>query len=248
MAACFLDSMAALGLPGHGCGIRYQYGLFEQKIVDGNQIEQPDNWMVHFYLWEYRRDEKAVQVAFGGPLGTVTAVPYDIPVIGYGNETVNTLRLWSAEVPKDLMATLASLSSADMTRAVQHKYSVEALSQILYPDDRFQEGRTLRLAQEYFLGFGRPAEHCQAREEQGGNWSPSGRIRRRPHQRHPSVAGDSRADAPVDGQGRTGLGRGLASHDRDRFLHQSHGDAGGAGKVAGGHFPRPAAADLRNRQ
>jgi len=151
LAACFLDSMAGLGLPGHGCGIRYQYGLFEQKIVDGNQIEQPDNWMVHFYLWEYRRDEKAVQVAFGGPLGTVTAVPYDIPVIGYGNETINTLRLWSAEVPKDLMATLASLSPGDMTRAVQHRYSVEALSQILYPDDRFQEGRTLRLAQEYFL-------------------------------------------------------------------------------------------------
>lgn len=151
LAACFLDSMAALGLPGHGCGIRYQYGLFEQKIVDGNQIEQPDNWMVHFYLWEYRRDEKAVKVTFGGPLGTVLAVPYDIPVIGYGNETVNTLRLWSAEVPKDLLATLSSVSPDDLSKVVQHKYQVEALSQILYPDDRYQEGRTLRLAQEYFL-------------------------------------------------------------------------------------------------
>ncbi|BBB91097.1 MAG TPA: glycogen/starch/alpha-glucan phosphorylase [Methylomusa anaerophila] len=151
LAACFLDSMAALGLPGHGCGIRYQYGLFEQKIIDGNQIEQPDNWMKNFNLWEYRREDKAVKVKFGGHLNTVLAVPYDLPIIGFANNTVNTLRLWSAELPRDLTVILSSLTPDDANKAVQHKYSVEALSQILYPDDRYQEGRTLRLAQEYFL-------------------------------------------------------------------------------------------------
>ncbi len=151
LAACFLDSMAAQGLPGHGCGIRYQYGLFEQKIVDGEQIEQPDNWMNNFNFLEYRRDDKAVHVKFGGSLGTVLAVPYDVPVIGYANNTINTLRLWSAELPRDLTVILASFAPDDLHKAIHHKYSVEALSQILYPDDRYQEGRTLRLAQEYFL-------------------------------------------------------------------------------------------------
>ncbi|MBO6209067.1 MAG: glycogen/starch/alpha-glucan phosphorylase, partial [Schwartzia sp.] len=120
LAACFIDSMAALGLPGHGCSIRYQYGLFEQKIIDGNQVELPDKWLRDGFAWEYRKPDKAVNVRFGGhaymkeqPDGslrlvhedytTVLAVPYDVPVVGAKNDTVNTLRLWNAEVDKDFV-------------------------------------------------------------------------------------------------------------------------------------------------
>lgn len=149
LAACFLDSMAALGLPGHGCGIRYKYGLFEQKVIDGGQVEQPDNWLINGNVWEYRKIEKAVKVNFGGDMGTVLAVPYDIPITGYGNNTVNTLRLWSAEaIEPDVVYT--SLNG-NYEKTVEYRYSVEAISEILYPDDSKYEGRLLRLKQQYFL-------------------------------------------------------------------------------------------------
>ncbi len=114
LAACFLDSLASLKLPGHGCGIRYKYGLFKQKIIDGHQVELPDYWLSDGYIWEIRRPGKAVEVRFGGNVDIieknghmefvhnnyerVKAVPYDVPVIGYETDNVNTLRLWSAEV------------------------------------------------------------------------------------------------------------------------------------------------------
>ena len=118
LAACFIDSMAAHHLPGHGCSIRYQYGLFEQKIIDGNQVEIPDNWLKNGFAWEYRKPDKAVDVKFYGnaymkemPDGSlklvhenpmvVMAVPYDVPIVGYHNNTVNNLRLWNAEVNRD---------------------------------------------------------------------------------------------------------------------------------------------------
>lgn len=166
LAACFLDSMASLGIPGHGCGIRYKYGLFQQKIVDGYQVELPENWLREGNVWEIRKADKAVEVRFGGNVATeyennslkfrhenydtVLAVPYDTPIIGYNNETVNTLRLWSAENPeKDF--DLSSFSRGDYLKAVEHKYSVEAISQVLYPDDSYPEGRKLRLKQQYFF-------------------------------------------------------------------------------------------------
>ncbi|HWQ30774.1 MAG TPA: glycogen/starch/alpha-glucan phosphorylase [Negativicutes bacterium] len=166
LAACFLDSMASLGIPGHGCGIRYKYGLFQQKIVDGYQVELPENWLREGNVWEMRKADKAVEVKFGGNIITendgerlkfrhenyqsVLAVPYDTPIIGYSNETVNTLRLWSAENPeKDF--DLTSFSKGDYMKAVEHKYSVEAISQVLYPDDSYAEGRRLRLKQQYFF-------------------------------------------------------------------------------------------------
>ncbi len=166
LAACFLDSMASLGIPGHGCGIRYKYGLFQQKIVDGYQMELPENWLREGNVWEMRKADKAVEVRFGGNVTTVyennklkfrhenyesvLAVPYDTPIIGYNNETVNTLRLWSAENPeKDF--DLSSFSKGDYMKAVEHKYSVEAISQVLYPDDSYLEGRKLRLKQQYFF-------------------------------------------------------------------------------------------------
>ncbi len=141
LAACFLDSLAALGLPGHGLGIRYKNGFFKQKIVDGYQSELPEEWLKRGNVWEVKRADQAVQVKFGGEVETsivegklrflhhsaetVIAVPYDIPVIGYQNQTINTLRLWSTET--------------------------EAISAFLYPDDNHVEGKVLRLKQQYFL-------------------------------------------------------------------------------------------------
>ncbi|SHI79047.1 glycogen/starch/alpha-glucan phosphorylase [Propionispora hippei] len=151
LAACFLDSLASLGLPGHGCGIRYTYGLFEQSIIDGVQVEKPDTWLSDLDIWEYRKTGKAVNVEFGPPLGTVKAVPHDIPVIGFDNRTVNTLRLWSAELRDGLNVNYSSLTPGDIRKLLEYKNWVEAISQILYPDDRYEEGRHLRLIQEYFL-------------------------------------------------------------------------------------------------
>lgn len=167
LAACFLDSLAALGLPGHGCGIRYRYGLFEQKIVNKQQVELPDNWLKDGYLWEYRKTDKTVTVKFGGTVRSeqeksgrlrfyhenyeaVLAVPYDIPVIGYRNNTVNNLRLWNAE-PAQVEFDLSSFNKGDYLKAVQYKQSVESISTILYPEDTFYEGRLLRLKQQYFF-------------------------------------------------------------------------------------------------
>ncbi|MEN6566403.1 MAG: glycogen/starch/alpha-glucan phosphorylase [Veillonellales bacterium] len=167
LAACFLDSLAALGLPGHGCGIRYRYGLFEQKIVNKQQVELPDNWLKDGYLWEYRKTDKTVTVKFGGNVRTekkedgqlafyhenyeaILAVPYDIPIIGYRNNTVNNLRLWNAE-PAQVEFDLSSFNKGDYLKAVQYKQSVESISTILYPEDTFYEGRLLRLKQQYFF-------------------------------------------------------------------------------------------------
>lgn len=166
LAACFLDSIASLEIPGHGCGIRYDYGLFEQKIIDGYQVEIPDNWLRQGNVWEVRKENKAAVIKFGGTVApvfendrlnfkhenyeAVLAVPYDTPVIGYDNNTVNTLRLWSAEtIDKDF--DLNSFSKGDYSKAVEHKYSVESISQVLYPDDTRMEGKLLRLKQQYFF-------------------------------------------------------------------------------------------------
>jgi len=166
LAACFLDSLAALNLPGHGCGIRYKYGLFEQKIVNHYQVELPDNWLKDGYIWEFRKADKAVEVKFGGNVvcresggrtefiqenyESVKAVPYDIPMIGYDNNTVNTLRLWNAE-PLQVDFDLSCFNHGDYLKAVQYKQSVERICKILYPDDSFYEGRLLRLKQQYFF-------------------------------------------------------------------------------------------------
>jgi starch phosphorylase len=167
LAACFLDSMAFLGVPGHGNGIRYKYGLFQQKLVDGFQAEVPDNWLRNGYPWEIRKPEKSVIVRFKGNVRTETvegrltfihenyepvlAVPYDIPVVSYDNlRNINNLRLWSAEpVVEEL--DLTSFNRGEFSKAVSYKAEVEAISYILYPEDSSQAGRELRLKQEYFF-------------------------------------------------------------------------------------------------
>ena len=166
LAACFLDSLASLNYPGHGFGIRYRYGLFEQRIIHGNQVELPDYWLTDPYPWETRKEEEAVVIQFHGDVhmlkrndGTlefeykntdkVMAVPYDIPVIGYENETVNTLRLWSAESAFHNNDTLEG--NKQFYRDLDHQHSIEQISGFLYPDDSSYEGKELRLKQQYFL-------------------------------------------------------------------------------------------------
>jgi len=166
LAACFLDSMASTEIPGHGCGIRYKYGLFKQKIEGGYQVEVPDNWLKNGNAWEIRKESKSVEVKFSGEVNliekngvinvihknyeSVKAVPYDTPVKGYDNNTVNTLRLWSAET-MDEDFDFSSFSQGDYAKAGEKKYSVEAISQVLYPDDSYEKGKLLRLKQEYFF-------------------------------------------------------------------------------------------------
>ncbi|VBB05039.1 phosphorylase pyridoxal-phosphate attachment site [Lucifera butyrica] len=166
LAACYLDSMASLHLPGHGCGIRYDYGLFEQKIIDGYQVELPDDWLKHGNPWEVRRDDRTVEVKFGGKVCTenqdgktvyrledydaVKAVPYDMPMIGFKNHTVNTLRLWKAE-PARSDFDFNAFNRGEYLKATDYKNSVAAISRVLYPNDNFEAGQILRLKQEYFF-------------------------------------------------------------------------------------------------
>ena len=149
LAACYLDSMAALGLAGHGCGLRYRYGLFEQKIVDGYQREYPDNWLKDgYYVWEFRRPDEAVVIRFSDQ-EAIRAVPYDIAVTGYKNNTVNTLRLWSAEPSADRQ--VCGGDNDGCQDAIDHKKSLESLTDVLYPDDSTPAGKELRLKQQYLL-------------------------------------------------------------------------------------------------
>jgi starch phosphorylase len=166
LAACFLDSMASLNIPGHGCGIRYKYGFFEQKIIDGKQVEVSDDWLREGNVWEKKKPEKAEIVKFGGNVEVenkngdlifkhvnyqpVLAIPYDTPIVGYENGVANTLRLWSAE-PVDNEFDYSSFSRGDFLQAIEYKNSVESISQVLYPEDSFYEGKMLRLKQQYFF-------------------------------------------------------------------------------------------------
>ncbi|WP_252232709.1 glycogen/starch/alpha-glucan phosphorylase [Clostridium sp. ZBS15] len=166
LAACFLDSMASLNMPGHGCGIRYKYGFFEQKIIDGKQVEVSDNWLKEGNVWEKRKTNKSEIVKFGGEIKVeerngrlnfvhvnyepILAIPYDTPVVGYKNDIVNTLRLWSAEALSNEF-DFSSFNRGDFLQAIQYKNSVEAISQVLYPEDSFYEGKILRLKQQYFF-------------------------------------------------------------------------------------------------
>jgi len=166
LAACFLDSMASIGIPGHGCGIRYKRGFFEQKIVDGYQVEMPEKWLEEENIWEIKHPEKSIEVRFWGNVKPVTvddrleflhenyepinAVPYDTPIVGFKNNTVNTLRLWSAE-PARKKFDFNLFNKGDYLKAMEYNYLVESISEMLYPNDSHPEGKLLRLKQEYFL-------------------------------------------------------------------------------------------------
>lgn len=167
LAACFLDSLATLSYPAYGCGIRYKYGMFKQEIRDGYQIEVPDNWLKDGNPFEIKRAEYPVEVRFGGYVRSyrdertgrdmfvqedyraVTAIPYDIPVVGYGNNTVNTLRIWDAE-PVDTF-NLSLFDKGDYQKAVEEENLAKNIVEVLYPNDNHYAGKELRLKQQYFF-------------------------------------------------------------------------------------------------
>ncbi len=166
LAACFLDSLSTMELPAYGCGIRYHYGIFEQRIENGYQVEAPDNWLQDGDMWGVKRQEYAVEVKFGGNVKavkqedgqykfeqenyqSVIAIPYDYPVIGYGNNTVNTLRLWDAEAKNKF--DLKSFNEGNYHKAVEEENLAKTLTDVLYPADEHYAGKELRLRQQYFF-------------------------------------------------------------------------------------------------
>lgn len=147
LAACFLDSLATLNLPGHGYGIRYRNGIFNQLFKDGYQVEKPETWLKYGDVWSVMRPADEVIVSFGD--GSVRAVPYDMPIIGYGTRNINTLRLWEAKSLVDL--DLGKFNQQDYLHATQDKTRAEDISRVLYPNDSTDEGKKLRLKQQYFF-------------------------------------------------------------------------------------------------
>ena len=166
LAACFLDSLATLGYPAYGCGIRYKYGMFKQEIKDGFQVERPDDWLSEGNPFEIKRPEYACEVKFGGYVRysrdeqgrehftqegaqSVRAIPYDLPVVGYGNNVVNTLRIWDAEAIDNF--NLESFDRGDYHKAVEQQNLARLICEVLYPNDNHYAGKELRLKQQYFF-------------------------------------------------------------------------------------------------
>jgi glycogen phosphorylase len=182
LAACFLDSMATMQLPAMGYGLRYEHGIFQQKIRNGWQEERPDNWLAHPDPWEIVRPAESVQVTFGcsfelreGKLrmipnrpSTLIGVPYDRPVVGYGGKTVNTLRLWSATAAHAF--DFQRFSGGDFVAAIAEALNAESLTRVLYPDDHTLQGRELRLMQEYFLVACSLADAIRRFRESNSDW------------------------------------------------------------------------------
>ena len=185
LAACFLDSLASLQLPAMGCGIRFEYGLFKQKIIDGAQVELPDDWLQDGYVWEVERPEEQVEIRFGGKIEEewengklqikhtdyhcVYAIPYDVPIVGYDSLIVNTLRLWSARSPEHL--NMEYFSRGEYIRATQEQQLAEVISKVLYPEDNHYEGKLLRLKQHYFFASATVQSIIQKHKAQYGRLS-----------------------------------------------------------------------------
>ena len=187
LAACFMDSLAHEGIAGYGNGMRYRYGLFHQAIKDGCQVEETDNWLANGFPWEIRRAQSAVTVTFGGEVvrhegedgsywftveggQKVKAVPYDVPIVGYGGKTVNKLRLWSAE-PAEEDFDLDAFNEGKYAEANKFRSDVEAISTILYPNDAGEHGRILRVKQEYlFVSAGLQTILRSYEHEYGPDW------------------------------------------------------------------------------
>ncbi len=186
LAACFLDSMSTLNLAGMGYGLRYDYGIFRQRIMDGQQVEEPDHWLKDGYPWEMARPEYAQIVQFGGHteyvegkdgkrghwrwVGAeqVQGVPYDLPIVGY-NQAVNTLRLWSAKAVEEF--DLADFNNGSYIEAVEHKVLAENLTKVLYPNDNITAGKELRLRQQYFFTCCSLADILRRFRETNDDWA-----------------------------------------------------------------------------
>ncbi len=166
LAACFLDSLSTLSYPAYGCGIRYNYGIFKQKIEDGHQVEHPDDWLANGNAWEVKRKDNAQEVKFGGIVenymdengrlhfvqkdyDSVLAIPYDMPIVGYKNGFINGLRLWDAEAPQKFV--LQFFDQGAYEKAVEQQTLAKTLVEVLYPNDNHYKGKELRLKQQYFF-------------------------------------------------------------------------------------------------
>ena len=258
LAACFMESMATLGIAAYGYGIRYEHGLFRQVIDDGVQQELPEDWLRFGNPWEFERPEVAYPIGFGGsvarkaegaegdrvsyvwhPAEQLEAIAYDTPVIGGpasadtgARHHANTLRLWSARAATPLH--LESFNRGDHVGALQDRVRTEAVSRVLYPGDDSDAGQELRLRQEFFFASASLQDLLRRHLEQFGTLDNLADKAADPAERHASGDRGDRADAAADGRARHGLGRRLDGGDGggDR-LHQPHAAAGGAGDVAG---------------
>jgi starch phosphorylase len=201
LAACFLDSMATLGIPGVGSGLRYEYGIFKQSVRDGWQREQPDHWLARPDPWEVARPTEAVEVRLAcsfeihqGALrvvrdrpSTLFGVPYDRPVVGYGGKTVNTLRLWSAATPD--FFDFQQFSAGDFVGALAETLTAETLTRVLYPDDSTSEGKGLRFLQQYFLVACTVADAIRRFRAAGNDWPAlADKVAMQMNDTHPTLA------------------------------------------------------------
>jgi len=201
LAACFLDSMATLGIPGMGSGLRYEYGIFKQSIVDGWQHEQPDHWLARPDPWEVVRPDDRVEVPLAcsfeiqqgalrivrGRPSTLFGVPYDRPVVGYGGRTINTLRLWSAATPD--FFDFQQFSSGDFVGALAETLTAETVTRVLYPDDSTSEGKGLRFLQQYFLVACTVGDAVRRFRAAGNDWpSLPDKVAMQMNDTHPTLA------------------------------------------------------------
>jgi glycogen phosphorylase len=201
LAACFLDSMATLGIPGIGSGLRYEYGIFKQSVRDGWQREQPDHWLARPEPWEVARPNEAVELPLacsfdihGGALrpvhgrpSTLIGLPYDRPVVGYGGRTINTLRLWSAATPDYF--DFQQFSGGDFVGALAETLTAETLTRVLYPDDSTSEGKGLRFLQQYFLVGCTLADAIRRFRAAGNDWSAlADKVAVQLNDTHPTLA------------------------------------------------------------
>ena len=249
LAACFLDSLATLDMPGYGYGINYEYGLFRQEIDNGYQKEKPDNWLAFGTPWEIERPEEACLVPVYGRIEhgvdrsgrynpmwlewrLLIGVPHDVLVVGYGGRTVNLLRLFSARSSRDF--DMQIFNTGDYLKAVEQKIASETISKVLYPSDAVPPGQELRLLQEYFL-VACAMRDLVARYQRDHQTlrRVSGEGRHSP-ERHASRAGHRRVDAHPRRRAGSALGHRLADHAIDDGVHEPHAVAGGAREVARG--------------
>ena len=201
LAACFLDSMATLGIPGMGSGLRYEYGIFKQTVRDGWQHEQPDHWLARPDPWEVARPDEAVEVRLAcsfdihagalrtvqGRPSTLIGIPYDRPVVGYGGSTINTLRLWSAATPDYF--DFQQFSGGDFVGALAETLTAETLTRVLYPDDSTTEGKGLRFLQQYFLVACTLADAIRRFRAAGNDWSAlPDKVAMQLNDTHPTLA------------------------------------------------------------
>ena len=245
LAACFIDSLATMGIPAHGYGLRYEYGMFRQEIKNGYQVEAPDNWLRRPDPWEVIRYTDTIKVPINASLEfqdgrprlmpnrptLLLGIPYDRPVIGWGGKTINTLRLWEAASPD--FFDLGEFNQGDFFGAVHNKVMAENLTRVLYPDDTTAAGRTLRLRAGVLPGRLLPRGHPEPLPPQQCRLArPTGQSGD-PVERHAPVTRCRRADAHPARRSASRVGRRLGSDSANAGLHQPHAAARSAGEVAG---------------